>query len=88
MVWRSGRFAVVAGVVVGQRDRVDAGAGQRGEDDRRGGEGVAALQWRTVVGQRALEVADRQVGGLEVRCQRAQPGRGATRLTAPRPGPA
>ena len=66
------RLAVVAGVVVRQRERVEARCPQALRHPRVGGERVAALGGGAVRRERALEVADGDVGGAEAALHRPE----------------
>ena len=66
------RLAVVAGVVVRQRECVEARRPQALRHPRVGGERVAALGGGAVRRERALEVADGDVGGAEAALHRPE----------------
>ena len=85
------RRAVVADVVVGEVDDVQAGeAAQRRAASRAAAEGVLLGDGRAAVGDRALEVAERDVGGPQQRRdldpRPARPARRHDRHPGHRPG--
>ena len=84
----SARRSVVAGVVVGERDRVETGGGEPGEDRRGRGERVGTLAWSSRLRQRALEVSDGEVCRGQPARHRPQRSGGVAGAPSRRPDPA